>query len=129
MKKIILNFHHKFGSLTFYFFLLLIVILMFSLLRNLISLNKASQRIAEAQIKLDELKEEQTELESELAKLQSRSFIEKQIRDKLSLVAEGEIVLVLPEDEVVRKFSPYKPEKVEEFLPPPNWKAWLKLFL
>ena len=35
-------------------------------------------------------------LKRELAKTQSETFIERQVRDKLNLVKEGEIIVILP---------------------------------
>lgn len=121
--------HQKFGSFSFYLLLLLIVILTVSLFRNIIYVGKANSRINEAEQKLDELKIENAELQADLEKIKSRPYLEKQIRDKLNLVDKNEIVLVLPEDEILKQFSPRRPRQIEEFLPPPNWKAWLELFI
>ena len=66
-------------------------------------------------------------MQEKLDKVQSEEFIEKQLRDILGMVREGEIVIILPEDDIVRSFAP-KFEKEEEVLPDPNWKKWLKLF-
>ena len=44
------------------------------------------------------------------------------------MAKEGEIVVILPDPETVRKFAPSIYTE-EEPLPDPNWKKWLKLFL
>lgn len=129
MRGFLLKLHQKFGSFSFYFLFLLIIILTISLIRNIIYVGNARGRISEAQQKLEQLQEEQSQLQAELEKIRSRSYLEKQIRDKLNLVDKGEIVLVLPKDDVLKQFSPRETQEVEEFLPPPNWKAWLELFI
>jgi len=127
--RIIFKLHQKFGSFSFYILLFVVVILSISLIRNIIYVGNASNRILEAQQKLEGLKSEQSKLQSELQEIKSRSYLEKQIRDKLNLVDKGEIVLVLPEEEVLKRFSPRSVQEAEEFLPPPNWKAWFELFI
>src|SRR3990170_4508136 len=67
------------------------------------------------------------DLEKKLEEVKSDDYIEKQIRDKLGLAKEGEIVVVLPPPEVVRKLAP-KIEEQEDTLPDPNWKKWFHLF-
>jgi len=129
MRAFLLKLHHKFGSFSFYLLLIFIIILTFSLVRSIIYVGSANSRILEAQQKVDKLQSEQKELETELKKIQSKSYLEKQIRNKLNLVDEGEIVLVLPDEEALKRFSPRKPKEIEEFLPPPNWKAWVELFM
>jgi hypothetical protein len=83
--------------------------------------------IEEAQEQVDKLKEENQRLEEKIKEVRNIEFVEKQLRDKLGLAKEGEIVIVLPEDEVLRKLAP-KIEEEEEVLPDPNWKKWMQLF-
>lgn len=95
---------------------------------------KSLQRIAEGNkliektnSRLEKLKEENLALEKQVEITKSDEFIEKQLRDKLGLVKEGEIILVLPEDEVVKKFSPNIPES-DSVKPKANWQKWLDIF-
>ena len=66
-------------------------------------------------------------MEQRLAEVKGEEYIEKQLRDNLGLAKEGEIVVVLPDEEILRKIAPSVPEE-EDILPDPTWKKWLKLF-
>jgi cell division protein FtsB len=110
------------------FFLALLCLLMaLSLFRNLTKIQGVKKRIENAKIRAEALKAENQRLVEELRKVQSESFLEKEMRDKLGLAKEGEVVVVLPEPEVLRKLSPQIPEE-EEVLPLPPWQQWLNLF-
>lgn len=112
-----------------YTVLLVSLILAFSLFQNIYQTTKAEERLESAQARLDILKVEQIKLKSELAEVLSQEYQEKQARDKLGLAKQGEIVLVLPEDEVLRTLSPRIEREQKLTLPDPNWKQWLNLFL
>lgn len=103
------------------------LLLTVSLFRNVQRVNKAKERIKEAEEELVELEKEKEELEVRLEFVQSDQFIEKQLRDNLGLAKEGEVVVVLPDEEILRKLAPKHVEE-EETLPDPNWKKWYKLF-
>ncbi|OGM21702.1 hypothetical protein A2714_05395 [Candidatus Woesebacteria bacterium RIFCSPHIGHO2_01_FULL_38_9] len=105
-----------------------ILILSLSLTRNISRVKQISLLVEKEEGKVKALENEKEELEKRLQEVQSEEFIEKQLRDKLGLAREGEIIVVLPEDELVKKFAP-KFEEEEENLPDPNWKKWLKLFI
>ncbi len=115
-------------SLVSYGMLFLALFLSFSLVRNVVSFSKANQRLSGEEAKITQLEKEIIELESQVKSVGKNEFIEKQARDKLGLAKEGEIVVVLPEDEVLASLAPKIP-RADEFLPEPNWKKWLKLFL
>lgn len=78
--------------------------------------------------KLEKQKEENESLKNQLEFVESEQFIEEQLRNKLGLAKEGEIVLVLPDNETLAKLAPIIPEE-EEINPLPNWKKWLQLFI
>jgi hypothetical protein len=42
-------------------------------------------------------------------------------------VKEGEVIVVLPDEDILRKLAPLLPTE-ENTLPEPNWKKWEKLF-
>jgi hypothetical protein len=67
------------------------------------------------------------ELGKRLAEVKSQDYIEKQLRDKLGLAKPGEIVVVMPDADTLRKLAP-KPVEEEAVLPDPTWKKWLRLF-
>ncbi len=117
----------KLRGFSRYIIALVAILLIFSLVRNLIKISEVRKSIAREQGRVEKLKAENRRLSEELAKTQSDEFIEKQLRDNLGLAKAGEIVLVLPDEETLRKLAPQIPEE-EVVLPDPNWKKWLKLF-
>ena len=109
------------------FVLFLCFILLWAFLKNVARMNRVRENVEEAEGRVGKLKQEGEELEAKLEVVKGEEFVEKQLRDKLGLAKEGEIVIILPEDEIVRKFAP-KQTREEEVLPDPNWKKWIKLF-
>lgn len=116
------------GRLSTYIILGLLVFFSFSLFRNITNVKMVEKRIKDKEMEVEKVRQEQAKLERELENAKSEQFMEKQLRDKLGLAKEGEMVVVLPPPEVLRKFAPhYEEEKV--MLPDPNWKKWMKLFI
>jgi len=105
-----------------------LLILLGSLLKSMQRAKNAESLIEKSQAKLDKTKQEEKELQSKLEMTQSEAFIEEQLRDKLGLAKEGEIILVLPDDETLRKLAPIMP-KEEKVKPKPNYIKWLELFI
>lgn len=77
--------------------------------------------------KLQKMEEENKNLAEQLEMVKSEEYREKQFRDKMGLVKDGEIVVVLPEAEELRKLVPDLPVESEPKLKP-NWQKWLELF-
>lgn len=73
------------------------------------------------------LKEEEKDLQEKLDEITSEEYFEKQVRNQLNLSKENEIVLILPDDETLRKLVPKDVEE-EASAPVPNWKKWADLF-
>jgi len=118
----------KLGSFRKVVFFLLAVFLALSLVRNIQKIRNANEKIDNAEKKLEDLNKESLLLQKKLKEVESTNFIEKEARDKLGLAKEGEIVLILPEDEVLRKLSPKDINGEEIMLTEENWKEWFKLF-
>ena len=110
-----------------YLLILICIVLMASLIKNIYKIKEAQEEINQLQARVEELREKNDGLKQSIEVAKSEEFIEKQLRDKLGLAKEGEIVIVLPEEEVLRKLAP-EDEEEEVFLPDPNWKKWMKLF-
>ena len=128
MKNNLINtFTERVKKLSSLFLLLISIALSLSLYRSITRTGAVNLGIEEAQEQVDKLKEENQRLEEKIKAVRNIEFVEKQLRDKLGLAKEGEIVIVLPEDDVLRKLAP-KIEEVEEVLPDPNWKKWAKMF-
>jgi cell division protein FtsB len=109
------------------FLVLLSLIFLLSLARNVIKINTANQNIKEAEGEAAKLSKGNAQLREKLSEVQSEEYVERQLRDKLGLAKEGEIVIVLPDEETLRKFAPREVEE-EETLPDPNWRMWARLF-
>ena len=103
------------------------LILVSSLIKSLKRINEGKALVKRNEAKLEKIQKENERLEEQLKIIQSDEFVEKQLRNKLGLVKEGEIVVVLPEADIVKKLSPIIPEE-EEAKPKPNWQKWMELF-
>jgi len=68
-------------------------------------------------------KQENIRLKSELSYTKSREFIEKEARDKLFLVKQGEQQVLIPQG-LIKESKQSKKEEKEGA----NWEKWLKLF-
>lgn len=117
----------KLKSYYIYVGLFLGFLFLLSLIRNISKIAGAEKRISKAQERVEKLRKENKETERRLAEVRGEEYIEKQLRDKLGLAKEGEIVVVLPDEETLRKIAPGIAEE-EDVLPDPTWKKWLKLF-
>lgn len=127
MEKFFLNITKKYPKITNFFLLFLVIILTFSLVRNLKKILSIQDQIEREKNRVVELKKESEELKREVEKITSDTHIEKQFRDKLGLAREGEYVVILPDEEVVRKLAP-KFVFEEKTRPLENWRKWLLLF-
>jgi cell division protein FtsB len=117
----------KLKQLSGFILAILIILLMISIGKNYVKLQKAGAIINEARNEVHKEEEEQTSLEMQLKEAESQEFIEKQLRDKLGMAKEGEIVIVLPEADSIKSLAPKR--NFEEELPrEANWKKWQKLF-
>lgn len=117
----------KLKSYYIYVGLFLGFLFLLSLIRNISKIADAEKRISKAQERVEKLRKENEETERRLAEVKGEEYIEKQLRDKLGLAKEGDIVVVLPDEETLRKIAPGIAEE-EDVLPDPTWKKWLKLF-
>ena len=126
--KLVSKFKTKIPKVSKYLIYIMFLLLSLSVYRNISKIGSIYKKIEDKEADVRKLEEENQNLERKVEEVTSDDYIEKQIRDKLGLAKEGEIVLVLPEPEVLKKFAP-KIEEEEEILPDPNWKKWIKLFL
>lgn len=109
--------------------LILIVLSFFvSLTRDLYRFFAFGEKITVSEKRIQELKLEKEELERQLRYISSDGYKEIQIRDKLSLAKEGEIVIVLPDEETLRKLSPRRSLPQTKYEPKANWEKWKEVF-
>jgi cell division protein FtsB len=109
--------------------LLIGLLVILSAARSVSNLASSRGRVSLAEERLKNAQAEQEKLKRELAEVQSDYFREKQARDKLGLAREGDTVIVLPEEDLLRRLSPRTIEEEDLDLPKPNWVKWAKLFL
>lgn len=120
---------NKFLQAVFRYVLLgFTILLLISIAKNIGKVFAIRAEVAKQKAKVAKIEAENLRIQMEISKAQSPEFIERQVRDKLGLVKEGETVVVLPEIEEVKKLAP-KLDLEEDYLPDPNWRKWLKLFL
>lgn len=98
-------------------FLIISLYLIYSLSRSIINLRQKDNILIEEEKKLTELKEKNEELKEELDRLQSKQYLERQIRNKLNLGKEGDYLVILPSISV--PVSPTPTPQLE------NWQKWL----
>lgn len=106
---------------------LIFIILSLSLVKSISRIRNGDNVIERTKAKVDQAELENKKLEDQLKLVQSEEFIEKQLRDKMGLAREGEIVLILSEASIVKKLTPQIPEEIEA-KPKPNWLKWMELF-
>ncbi len=121
MKSKIVNIMGLVGSIAIF------MVLVSSLVKSINRIKIGDSVIEKTKVKIEKAEVENQKLAEQLKITQSEEFMEKQLRDKLGLAREGEIILVLPEADIVRKLSPQIPEEIEE-KPKPNWQKWMDLF-
>ena len=121
------HFKHKLRAYVNYLIIGFALVLGISLVRNIMSTRDSIKTIEKKESEVSMLEEESKKLQDKLDKVTTDTFAEKQIRDQLGLAKPGEIVLVLPEDDVLKNLVPDLPEEEVE-LPDPTWRKWVKLF-
>lgn len=117
----------KFVKIKIYLLIFFVFVFGISLIKNIIKINEAKNRIEGERQKVVKLEEERKTLEEELRKMQANEYLERQLRDKLGLAKEGESVVVLPDAEVLKSLVPEIPDE-KDYLPDPISIKWLKLF-
>lgn len=118
----------RFNKLQTFFLIIITVLVLTSFIKNINTLTVSKKRLDDAQKKVASIKDQNKELRENLENIHNSYYQEKQLRDKLGMSKEGEIILVMPSDEVIKSFAPKKPE-VEIVQLIPNWKKWANLFI
>lgn len=108
------------------FFIVIIIMIMAinNLSQSTYSTWQKQDLIVKAQKDLEDVKEENQRLRSELARVEKPEFIESEARDKLFLTKPGENIIVIPTGSLALKPS---------VTPPPtdtreNWQKWWETF-
>ncbi len=106
---------------------LMIIALGFSTIQNISKVVRTRDEIQKEKDRVAKMRDVNLSLEKQIAEAQSSAFIEKQVRDKLGLAKAGESVVILPDEDTLRKLAPQTSSE-DNTLPDPNWKKWEKLF-
>ena len=108
-------------NLILFMAMLIGVILAVNSAKRIHSFSQTSQKVQEAEDRLLELRKENEVLKNELKYKESGEFAEKEIRDKLGLVKEGEAIVVLPREPIDQ------PQESSDKSTKPNWQKWRDL--
>lgn len=100
--------------------ILVSLLLAYNSARRILTFKTTSEKVKEAEVRLEEIKLENEKLKQDLAYKESSQFAEAEIRNKLGLVKEGEAVVVVPRDEVA--------DDVQLTTDKPNWVKWKERF-
>ncbi len=107
--------------------LIVVLAIIISMGRNALGLFDRRDQIKEARERVEELEREQAQLLELKEKVESPEFVEKEAREKLGLAKPGEVVVVLPSEDILRRLAPKIEE--EEFVEAlPIWKRWARMF-
>lgn len=101
----------------------MVIILASNLIRSFLSISQRENILKDAQDRLEEVREENQNLQRQLAKVESGEYIEKEARNKLNLGKEGEVMLILPSISPVYTPAPTPIDRST------NWQKWVKIFL
>lgn len=103
-------------------FLILVWLVILSLAKDAIHLQKGFGRVEESKLRLEEQENRNNELKIKFEAVRTDEYREKLIRDQLNMQKEGEVVAVLP-NRAELGFVPSTDKDNEEV----NWKKWLFL--
>ncbi len=105
----------------------LLVIIQLS--RSIINIYGGGGRVGELAAEVVELQKEKEELEREKAFRQTQEFVEREARDKLRMVKDGERIVVLPDTQKNAETNVEERGKVIGEESRPNWKRWIDFWL
>ncbi|MBU1326534.1 septum formation initiator family protein [Patescibacteria group bacterium] len=106
-------------------------ILVVNVSRSMYSLWAKQDMVRERKDVLTQLQKENEELHRKLDDVQSQEFVEKEARNKLGLVKEGETIIIMPNDpsagsgQANLQMTNGEKQKEERV---PNWQKWWGLF-
>lgn len=107
---------------------IMIFVFLSSLVRDAFRFYSFQSSLESAEKELRSLQREGEDLEAKKRYLTSDGYKEIQIRDKLGLAKENELVIVLPNPEILRKLSPRVVQQEEFDLPQKSWEMWKDIF-
>ncbi len=94
---------------------------------NFLRFKEASSSVEEKERIVESLKVENESIKKRIEELGSDLYIERRLRDSLGMAKEGEVVVILPDDEELEKLvTDFEPRKVQE--EKPVWQRWFDVF-
>ena len=107
---------------------LISLVLVATLPRSIYQLWQRWDIVSEREQELKRTRAENERLKANLQEAQTPDFVERQAREKLGMVKEGETLVIMPNDNPpAGGLMTNGEEEKEERMP--NWKKWLNLFL
>lgn len=107
--------------------IVIMLVLASSFVKSYRRIKLGDELIEKTKIKLEKIEKENEKLDLQLQITKSEEYKEKQFRDKMGFAKEGEMVVILPSAEELKRLVPELP-KNEEVKLKPNWQKWLELF-
>lgn len=109
-------------------FVFLIIIFGVNLFRSYLETRANLGRLNRLQDEVKELESTVESLEKEVEYKKSTAYLEREARDKLGFIKEGERVVILPEEDTLalQEGTEETPKKIDRT---PNWKKWRKFLL
>lgn len=111
------------------FGVIIILFLSLSFFRNLSRLRDIESAIEISEVDMELMVQEKQGIGERSAYIQGSEYLELNARDRLGMAMEGEIVIVLPGEDVLRAMSPRRVVEIKEELTKANWRKWVELFI
>lgn len=97
----------------------------YNLIGQIFTTLKSGDRLTQSTDKLHQLEVKNSELKKKLDTVQTNNFIEKEARNRLGLVKEGETLVIIPDEKINLILEASKSANLVRL---PNWLGWWKVF-
>jgi len=104
-----------------------IIVFAASVIQTSGKIKKINKEVDDRVNKLAELQKEKEKMQKKYEEVTSQEYMETQLRNQLNMSKSNEIILVLPEDELLRKLSPTDGDE-NEIDTMPNYLRWAEVF-
>lgn len=104
--------------------ILFISLFAYTLITRTMEAVKSGERLSQSADLVYNLEARNKNLRKKLSEVQSQTYIEEEVRNKLGFVRKGETIVVIPEEKLKLVLGASPPAEVRL----PNWLGWLKVF-
>ena len=101
------------------------IVIAYSLIRQITSALKSNENLQQVVDDLHKMEIQNEELKKRLGQIELPQFIEKEARNKLGLVKEGEVLVIIPNEKIEDILGK---DKIKQEIKFPNPLGWLKVF-